>query len=151
MSISQALWSKFKSFHLDFFRGIAGRPITWRRLNMNYDRFGEGDNKRFTDISLMAVIGYNDFRTWPSTLNTDTGILDKGSMYLLFNREDLKLKGYINNNGNLDFDPINDRFIVDGIEYRPDGDTNIALAFNDPMYYMVIISREVIRTGTNAR
>ena len=151
MSISPALWAKFKSVHLDFFKAIAGRPVIWRRLNMNYDRWGEGNKKKFEEIQLMGILGYNDFKTWPINRNTDTGALDKSSMYILFNRQDLKQKGFINKNGNFDFDPINDRFIVDGMEHRPDGDTNIALAYDDPVYYMVILSREVIKTGNEPR
>lgn len=151
MGLTPSLWYKFKSTHLDFFKNIAGRDIVWRRLNLNLDRWGEGDQKKFVEIKLKAILGYNDFRTWPTNQSTATGILDKSSMYILLNREYLKSKGYINNNGNFDFDPINDRFIIDGIEYRPDGDTNIGLAYDDSLYYMIILSREVIKTGLNAR
>lgn len=151
MGISKATWAKFKSIHLDFFKNIAGRKILWKRMSTNWDRFGEGDSKIFKDIELLAIIGYNDFKTWPTSIMTETGILENSSMYILLNREYLKKRKLINSNGNFDFDPINDRFIIDGIIYRPSGDTNISLAYNDPMYYMVILTRETIKTGNNPR
>lgn len=151
MSISPQLWSKFKSIHRTFFEGIAARPITWFRLKSNHDRWGEGESPQYEEIELKAVLGYNYFRTWPTNQFTETGALDKESMYVYINRQYLKELGYINKNGNFDMDPVHDKFLIDGIMYYPDGDSNIALAYDDPMYYMIILSREVVKTGKKAR
>jgi hypothetical protein len=151
MPILTSPWKKHQALHRAYFEGTAGTEVIWRRLKKNYDRFGEGESRKYQEIKLKVIPGYNDFRTWPTTNFTEAGAVDKESMYLLINRDYLKELGYINSRGNLDFDPVYDKFVLHGLIYKADGDTNIAPSYDQSLYFLLILSRDLIKTGTPAR
>lgn len=149
--ITPAQWSNFSQIQRQYYEDIAGITIQWKRVVNNVDRWGEGEAEAFQDIPMKAIVAFNDFRTWPVNRPTASGTLDKENLYILLNKEYLSENGWLNDNGYFDLDPVLDRFIVDGILYKPDGDTQVAQVYSDVGLIMVILSREPTATGSSSR
>jgi hypothetical protein len=144
-------WTAFNRVHRQWFDDVAGSEIIWKKVITNVDRWGEGEAELYEEITLRAIISYNDFRTWPINIGNIEGTIDKESIYLLINKPYLDELGYINENGNFDIDPVLDRFLVNGQHYYPVGDTGVAQIYNTVGYFMIILSREPLNTGDPLR
>lgn len=93
-------------------------------------------------VNVEVLINYNYMRTWPITQTSTSGEIDKQSLQIFFNKVYLKEQGLLTINNNLDYDPSMDRFIIDGITYKPVGDTAASQAPSDDIHYLVIAKRE---------
>ncbi len=149
--ISTAKWAQFRKLISDAHDTLSQETITWRRFTRStVPRYREdSDGSIFTDIALKCLNGYNYFRTWPLTRHTAGGELDAENMIVLLNKDYLKNLGYLTSQGYFDYRTDLDLFFHRGIKYRPEGDTFISQAFDDPLFIMLILVREEIATGTD--
>src|SRR5699024_7697627 len=98
-------------------------------------------------ILLNVQLVYNYMRTWPITLHTETGELDKQSVQVFVNKQYLAANGHINTAGAFDYNPAMDRFIIDGLVYKAVGDTAVAQAGSSDILISFILKREETPTG----
>ena len=70
-------------------------------------------------------------------------------MLKILNLKYLRDNGWLNSNGNFDYDVSMDRFIHDGIIYKSTGETKICQAQDEPLLVMLILKREEINTGSD--
>lgn len=145
--MTQADWDRhietINEYHEDAFQ----QEITWRKNITNLNRYGEDSNVRYKDITIKCLIDYNSFRTWPINLSSDTGILDKQSLVAYFNIKYLRDLGYLDSNDIFNFNPGLDKFIVNGILYRTEGESQVSQAHNMPLMIFLILQREETSTG----
>jgi len=155
--ISPSEWATYKETLESFSESVALQNVTWHHKQAWVQRFGEWDtppaplDPEFETRTLQALIEYNSFRKWPTDTAKDTGLLDNQFCNLFLNRANIVKQGYATPDGNLDFDPGLDRFWVSGYEYKPMGDTPVAQADYDPLYYIVILERVNLKTGKSVR
>jgi len=125
--------------------------ITWVRHTYGLQRWGE-DNKtleKSISIDLKGLISYNVYRSWPMTKETESGTIDKESVLVIFNKNYLHGLGYINSNGNFNFDPGVDYFIHQGQKLRASGETPMSQAKDNPLLIGIILKRMETVTGSN--
>ena len=85
-------------------------------------------------------------RTWPIDQPSIAGEVDRQSIQLFFNKEILNDLGYLSVYGNLAYNPDYDRFRLDGILYRPSGDTAAAQNMLSDIFFLLILQREETET-----
>lgn len=139
-------WEKYIDTINKFQEDAFQHEIIWKRAINSVTRFNEGEIRRET-ITLKGLIQYNEFRNWPITLNTDTGALDKQSVMVYFNIKYLEELGYTDQYGNLLVDHGLDDFIINGVKYKPQGDSQVSQAKDKPILTYIILKREEIDTG----
>lgn len=145
-------WKKFKNVIHTASKDFGHKEITWRRSRLGLDRWQE-DNAGTVDIdvTLNVLCNYNYMRTWPITLPTDSGELDRQSVQLIFSKPELALGGYITPEGNFNYNPDYDRFIMDGLVYKPFGDTPVSQAHDEDLLISIIVKREETNTSEKVR
>lgn len=149
-TITDAQWQAFRdainSAH-DFFNQDI---VTWMKRVYGIQRFGEDDSTipQYTPINLRCLISYNVFRTWPINEETTSGQLDKESVCMILNVNYLSGLGYLDPDGNLNFNPGDDYFIFQGQKYRATGDLPVSQAKDAPLLIYVILKRLGPNTGT---
>lgn len=140
--ISDADWADFYSIinasAEDFFQ----KTITWRSWIIDRNGDAEGEKVELPQISLKCLINYNYMRTWPITNRTESGGNDRQSVQVYFNKNELALAGYLTPDGNLNYNPGTDKFIIDGIQYEPSGDTSAAQAKDIDLFFTLILQRD---------
>jgi len=144
-------WDAYRSAVNNYHLSVGKQKIIWRKMIANVDRFGEGFTEKYEEIELEVLMGYNDMRTWPTDRIDQPGIRDKENLWLYLNRKHLGDQGFLNDRGYLDFNPGRDRFLVQGIEYKPGGDVASAQAEANPLYILLILEREETETGNPLR
>lgn len=118
-------WDNFKKLqnqsHDDYMNG----QLIWLRCKKFLGEFNEDYNfyNGYDSIELPVLYNFNYERTWPITQHTETGDIDRQSIQLFFSKAQLTTLGYINSNGNFDYDPGKDKFIIKGTVYHNEGDT----------------------------
>lgn len=141
-------WKRYKKV-IDWFATQANQvTIIWHRFVPYLDRFGENTGARFIDVELPVLVKYNHFRDWPIAKNTETGQVDEESCELYLNKQQLKDLGYLNSNGYFNFNPEMDRFTLNGIKYRAQGDTEAAQGGPEELLQLVILQRVPEESGT---
>lgn len=149
-NISPSQWQIYKDIINNAHNMFNQDEITWVRHSHGLQRWGE-DNKsinKSVNIILKCLINYNVYRSWPMSEESASGQLDKESICIIFNKEYLNGLGYINVNGNFDFDPGKDFFIHQGQTLRPAGETPAAQANDDPLLIYIILRRMQPNTGS---
>lgn len=147
--ISIPQWNTYKKIINDAHDFFNQEEITWYRQVNNLQRYGEDSStySNHTPITLKCLNAYNYFRSWPMTDETVGGKLDKESMVVLLNKKYLNDLGYINNDGNFDFDPGSDYFEFLGQKMTSAGETPLSQAYDEPLFIMLILKREPTPTG----
>lgn len=140
--IKQSSWDKYKAIIDEWHEDVFQQEIVWKRNITNLNQYGEDNNVRYEDITLLGLIHYNEFRSWPINMYTDTGELDKQSVMVFFNIEYLKDLGYTNPYGVLQFDHGLDKFVINGVLYKSAGESQVAQAHNHPLLTFIILQRE---------
>lgn len=141
--IPDSVWSLYKNIISNFVDNDAGKqPIVWKRYISQPLPFGEDFGENYESIPLDVLIGYNDFRTWPVNRATTSGELDNQNLAIWVSANMLKKRGFLNSKGYWEFDRSYDRFIINGIEYKSSGDTQVAQAKNEALLFMVVLKRE---------
>lgn len=147
--VGSLAWSTYQTLiGDDAFDSFFQQDITWRRAQDFIDSDGEDEiGREFTDVVLKCLADYNDFRTWPITRHTESGEIDKQTVVILFSIKNLESLGFMNSNGNFDYSSSEDLFVLDGITYKPMGDTNTAQAQDIPLLVQLVLERELISTS----
>ncbi len=141
----------FQSVMDNAFASFAQKQIIWARKGVTLNRFNEDTEVPPTNIYLPALLNYNYMRTWPSTSQTESGENDGQSMQVLLYKKYLVENNYITPQGYLDFDPGYDFFIIDGLKYKPSGDTSVSQMHDNDLLYSVILHRINPQTGNPPR
>jgi len=142
-------WAAYEGIINDAHDTFNKQIVIWKRSLGGLDRNGE-DNKteRFQNIPLYCLIDYNAFRKWPTDQSSETGDLDRQTELMFLNRKYLLDNGWINSDGNFDYDPAADRFIHKGKTYKASGDTDVSQDQTKPLLFQIILRREETPTGT---
>jgi hypothetical protein len=148
MALTQSDWNAYKAA-IDLAGDMFNKDIiTWQSLNMGIDYNGEdGLDNTYTNTDLECLISYNYFRVWPVVSETVGGQFDKNSIVCLLNKHYMDGLGLTNADGQFDFKPGEDKFILRGLEYRCGGYSHVAQANDEPLLFMVILKRQEIPTG----
>lgn len=148
--INPAEWQMYMDTIYEAWDTFGTEPVIWRRMVNNLDYHGE-DTPGSTgalDINIIGLIQYNYFRTWPLTAFTPSGEVDQENSVLILSRKYLSDNGWLTADGNFDFRPGEDRFVIRDLIYKPAGDTQVSGAFQHPLLVFIILKREEIPTGS---
>lgn len=112
---------------------------------------GEDTIPTYRKIEIEALCYYNAFRNWPLNIPSISGEMDDENCSLLVSMDYIKsLEGgrYLKKIGDSEVDTYwdlnwqEDRFIINGLTYRPSGDTQLAQAKDEALVFMVILKRD---------
>jgi hypothetical protein len=146
--LTTATWNRFKNIINEASDDFFQQDLIWRRSTVTMQRFGEDPPYKYQDVTLLGLFLYNDFRTWPSTLPSQSGETDPQTLAVMFNLKYLQSRGFINANGNFMYDSAADRFIIDGQVYKEMGSTKAAQAKDNPLLIQLVLKKEEIVTGS---
>lgn len=148
--ITDADWADFKNAMDDAHNTFNQKTIKWFKYREGNNIYGEEIGPSEAPVELKVLVNANYMRTWPSTIVSETGETDEESTQLFINKEYLRLKGYLTPANYFDYDPANDRFEIDGLMYKPFGDTG-ASQFgsnnSDDVHILIILKRITTPTG----
>ena len=141
--VSDKAWSKYKKIIQDFLDQDAGRQkIVWAKHINQTLSYGEDSLPQYSFNVIEALCYYNAFRNWPINKSSVSGEQDEENLSIMISRQYLKDRGYLNSNGYFDFNWAEDRFIINGISYRPTGDTNVSQAKDEDIVFLIILKRD---------
>jgi len=147
--IKQKYWDRhiniINEFHSDAFQ----QQITWKSCIKQYGTHGDDNEMRYKDITILGLIQYNHFRSWPINKDTIVGQVDQESELLFLNIKYLRDNGYTNDNDQFIFKPALDRFEVNGVVYTAKGDSQTAQAKDKVLLHFIVLKREEIETSEN--
>jgi len=139
---------EFRALHKEYFDDQALQPIIHKKKTRRISRRGSDDSTKFTNVSMVGIISYNFFRTWPSTKNDVQGDWDNQNMVLMFHKDYLIENNFVNEKGNLDYSPGEDKFIINGVIYKDAGFTDVSQVANSPIFEHIILCPDRVETGT---
>lgn len=141
--VSDKAWSKYKKIIQDFLDQDAGRQkIVWAKHINQTLSYGEDSLPQYSFNVIEALCYYNAFRNWPINKSSVSGEQDEENLSIMISRQYLKDRGYLNSNDYFDFNWAEDRFIINGISYRPTGDTNVSQAKDEAIVFLIILKRD---------
>ncbi len=136
-------WDRYKKIIRTFMDIDAGRQeITWAKHVDQLPTHAEDYYQVYQPITIEALCYYNSFRNWPINKETVTGELDDENLSIMVTDSFIKSIGYLNQYGYWDFDWSSDRFVINGIVYKPSGDTQVAQAKDQALVFLVILKRD---------
>lgn len=142
-------WDKYKSIINDFIDEDAGKqPFVWLRKINQPLAYGEDSGIRYLPVILEGLFQYNYIRTWPANKSTLSGELEGENMVLYISARILRENGYVNEFGYPDLNWSEDRFLLNGKIYKPDGDTQVAQAKDEALLFFIILKREEPQEAT---
>ena len=132
--------------------GVANKDVTWKFMTHRLDNFGEDVPKEYAEDerSLLALIQYNYFRSWPLSKDGPSGEEDRQNILMILNIEYLNTQGWINANNQFTFNQASDRFVFDGITWKASGDTPVSQNFDNGLHFLIVLKREEQGSGYNA-
>ena len=141
--VNDKAWSRYKKTVQDFLDQDAGRqPIIWAKHINQLLSYGEDSSPQYIFNVIEALCYYNAFRNWPINKSSVSGEQDEENLSIMISRQYLAEKGYLNADGYFDFNWAEDRFIINGIAYRPTGDTNVSQAKDEAIVFLIILKRD---------
>lgn len=141
--IPNKVWDRYKNIVTSFMDKDAGRQtIIWAKNVDQLLTHGEDYIPKYFKIEIEALCYYNAFRNWPIDKATVSGELDEENLSILVTTDYIRDLGYLNENGYWDFNWSMDRFVINGIVYKPSGDTQVAQAKDQALVFMVILKRD---------
>ena len=136
-------WEKYKSIIGEFMDEDAARKsITWLKHVDNPLAYGEDVGSTFIQLELMALVADNSYRTWPVNQTTVSGEVDNQSMAVWVSKRYLETNDLLTPEGYFDFDMSKDRIIIDGVLYKPAGDTQASQANDETLLFMIVLKRD---------
>ena len=142
-------WDKYKSIINDFIDEDAGKqPFVWLRKINQPLAYGEDGGIRYLPVILEGLFQYNYIRTWPANKSTLSGELEGENMVLYISARMLRENGYVNEFGYPDLNWSEDRFLLNGKVYKPEGDTQVAQAKDEALLFFIILKREEPQEAT---
>lgn len=153
--VSNRAWDRYKRIVKNFLSQDAGRQsIIWaKHINQNLTH-GEDVIPFYERIEIEALCFYNAFRNWPINNPSISGETDEENLSILISRDsivNLDSGKYwksssestgVDTDGYWDFNWQEDRFVINGIVYRPSGDTQVAQAKDEALVFLVILKRD---------
>ena len=141
--ISNRAWETYKKIIKNFLDIDSGRqPIHWLKHINQLNPYGEDIGDKYFDIKLEGLCFYNAFRNWPINKVTSSGELDEENLTIYISKSQIEAKGYLTEDGYWQFNWSEDRFIINGICYKPSGDTQVAQAKDEALVFLVILRRD---------
>lgn len=141
--VSNKAWEKYTRIVTSFMNHDTGRQdILWAKKINQMQIYGEDTNEEYEAIMIEALCFYNAFRNWPINKDTVSGELDDENLSIMITKDYLMTRGYINKNGYWDFNWAEDRFIINGITYKPAGDTPVSQVKDDSIVFLLILKRD---------
>lgn len=141
--VSNKVWGRYKKIITQFMDNDSARQkLVWAKSSQQLLSHGEDSRQLYYGVGIEALCYYNAFRNWPINQATLTGELDNENLSILISKNFIEKLGFLNSSGYWDFDWAKDRFIINGIVYRPDGDTQVAQAKDEALVFMVILKRD---------
>lgn len=153
--VSNTSWERYKKHVRNFLDNDAGRQtIIWAKNINELLTHGEDKIPWYERIEIEALCYYNAFRNWPINVATVSGETDEENLSIMISR------GYIEQldggrfwkrvtsdtgaptDGYWDFNWQEDRFSINGITYRPTGDTQVAQAKDEALVFLIILRRD---------
>lgn len=134
-------WDRYKHIVQKFLEDDSGRQtVAWCR-NIDQPLFmGEDVKPKYELVPIEVLCYYNAFRNWPINKATVSGELDDENLVILIPKS--SITDYLNTMGYFKFNWSEDRFIINGISYKPDGDTEVAQAKDEAIVFQIIIKRD---------
>ena len=150
--VSNRSWDRYKKHIKGFLNQDAGRQtVIWcRHLNQMLSH-GEDTIPTYRRVEIEALCSYNALRNWPLNTPSVSGESDDENCSILVSMDYIQnLDGgkYLKTIGDSEVDTYwdlnwqEDRFIVNGLTYRPSGDTQLAQAKDEALVFMVILKRD---------
>lgn len=137
------VWDNYKKIITNFLDIDAGRQtITWAKAVDQLLSHGEDSTPKYYNIPIEALCYYNSFRNWPINKATISGELDDENLSILISKSYIEQIGYLTSEGYWDFNWSEDRFVINGIIYKPSGDTQVAQAKDEALVFLVILKRD---------
>ena len=134
-------WDRYKHVVQKFLEDDSGRQtIGWCRHIDQMLMMGEDKSPKYTLVLIEALCYYNAFRNWPINKATVSGELDDENLVILIPKS--AVQKYLNDAGYFQFNWSEDRFIINGIPYKPDGDTQVAQAKDEAIVFQIILKRD---------
>lgn len=141
--LSNKAWDKYKNIIKDFMDNDAGRQVvTWMRHIDQIVAFGEDGGDQYLPVQLEALCYYNVFRNWPINKPTISGELDDENLTIYVTKRQIETLGYIDSEGYWQLNWSEDRFVINGITYKPSGDTQVAQAKDEALCFIIILKRD---------
>lgn len=152
--VSNKSWDRYKKHIKRFLDLDAGRQtIIWAKNLNQLLTHGEDTIPYYRRIEIEALCYYNAFRNWPINTPTATGETDDENLSIMISRDYIEsLEGgkYWKKSNDIegstegywDFNWSEDRFVINGITYKPSGDTNVAQAKDEPLVFLIILKRD---------
>lgn len=141
--VSNKVWDNYKKIITNFLDIDAGRQtITWAKAVDQLLSHGEDSTPKYYNIPIEALCYYNSFRNWPINKATISGELDDENLSILISKSYIEQIGYLTSEGYWDFNWSEDRFVINGIIYKPSGDTQVAQAKDEALVFLVILKRD---------
>ena len=112
---------------------------------------GEDTTPTYRRVEIEALCSYNAFRNWPLNIPSVSGESDDENCSILVSMDYIKnLDGgkYLKTIRDSEVDTYwdlnwqEDRFVINGLTYRPSGDTQLAQAKDEALVFMVILKRD---------
>lgn len=139
--VRNADWDRYKHVVQKFLEDDSGRQtIGWCKHIDQMLFMGEDKIPKYTLILIEALCYYNAFRNWPINKATVSGELDDENLVILIPKS--AIQQFLNKDGYFQFNWSEDRFIINGIHYKPDGDTEVAQAKDEPIVFQIILKRD---------
>ena len=150
--VSNKSWERYKKHIKGFLDNDAGRQtVIWARHLDQLLSHGEDTIPTYQKVMIEGLVYYNAFRNWPLNTPSISGESDEENCSLWVSVEYLKsledgkyIKTFNDSEVEVYWD-INwqeDRFIINGITYRPSGDTQLSQAKDEALVFMVILKRD---------
>lgn len=150
--VSNRSWDRYKKHIKGFLNYDAGRQtVIWcKHLNQMLSH-GEDTIPTYRKVEIEALCTYNAFRNWPLNTSSVSGETDDENCSLLVSMDyikNLENGRYLKTIGDSEVDTYwdlnwqEDRFIINGLTYRPSGDTQLAQAKDEVLVYMIILKRD---------
>lgn len=145
--VSPEQWEGYKQLMRQAHDTFNKKIILWVTSVSVMDPWGEehADNP-IVQVPLEVLILYNYARAWPLTRLTVTGAIDIQSCQILINKRYLAENGWLNAAGRFIYNQAGDTFILDGLVYSAQGDTDVAQAYDEDMFFSIILQRTETKT-----
>ena len=153
--VSNKSWDRYKKHIKRFLDQDAGRQtIIWAKNVNQLLTHGEDTIPYYEKVEIEALCYYNAFRNWPINFASVSGETDEENLSIMISRDYLEgleggrfWKKIVSDNGvptdgYWDFNWVEDRFQINGITYRPTGDTQVAQAKDEALILLIILKSD---------
>lgn len=156
--IPNSEWDKYSQIINGFIESDSGlQSFIWlKSSSIPTLPFGEDSGPIYLKYELKGLFQYNYIRAWPYNKETISGSSPNNNIALYITKKYLSDNNLLDEYGYWKFNPVADRFIVNGKAYKPSGDTQVSQTNNNPLLFFVILdvlddteSKELLLTYNN--